>query len=207
MRIIAGHWKGRRLSRVPGSVRPTSDRLRESLFNVLGNRVEGSRWLDAFAGSGAVGLEALSRGAVFVLFNEKDRRVCEVVRHNLDICRRSDGPAVKGSYEVRAEDAFVLLRRVQAPVFDFVFLDPPYRFLRYRKLLERLLEAPFVGSDTLVLLEVFKKSPPDLVPAAFHTTRSLAAGDSRILFLRSELNRSTNRTNKRADEALYGSEH
>ncbi len=128
MRIIAGHWKGKRLSRVPGSVRPTSDRLRESLFNVLGNRVEGSRWLDAFAGSGAVGLEALSRGAVFVLFNEKDRRVCEVVRHNLDICRRSDGPAVKGSYEVRAEDAFVLLRRVQAPVFDFVFLDPPIGF-------------------------------------------------------------------------------
>src|SRR5262245_15844050 len=87
MRIIAGALKGRRLASVPGDqVRPTSDSLRETLFNVLGPTLEGARVLDAFAGTGALGLEAHSRGAAFVTFVEQDPRAVKVITANVAHC-------------------------------------------------------------------------------------------------------------------------
>lgn len=105
MRIIAGRFKGNRLKVPRSDVRPTSDRLRGSLFSALGDKMlQGSLWLDAFAGTGAVGIEALSRGAEHVIFNDRDRIAYQVVRDNLERCGIEEGCTL-----VR-KDVFVLLR-------------------------------------------------------------------------------------------------
>jgi 16S rRNA (guanine(966)-N(2))-methyltransferase RsmD len=118
MRVIAGEFRSRRLKSVPGlDVRPTPDRLREALFNVLASRVEGCTFLDAYAGTGAVGIEALSRGAAQAIFIENHPSALRVLRENL----RALGLQAR-SCVIRA-DAPVALKSVHA---DIVFLDPPY---------------------------------------------------------------------------------
>jgi 16S rRNA (guanine966-N2)-methyltransferase len=123
LRVIAGSLKGRRLqSGAWSGLRPTADRLRETLFNVLARRVEGARVLDAYAGTGAIGIEALSRGASFVTFVERDRRARELIERNLERCGVSNGCAIIHAHTARA---FELLR--QGPSrFDIIVLDPPY---------------------------------------------------------------------------------
>jgi 16S rRNA (guanine966-N2)-methyltransferase len=118
IRIIAGSLKGRRIAG-PGwlGLRPTSDRLRESLFNVLADTVAGARVLDGFAGTGAVGIEALSRGAAHVTFVEQDPRAVDLIGENLTRC------GVTGGYTILRAD--VATARTPA-VFDLIFLDPPY---------------------------------------------------------------------------------
>ncbi len=120
MRIIAGTLKGRRLEapRWPG-LRPTSDRLRETLFNLLRARVPGARVLDAFAGTGAVGIEALSRGAAHVSFVERDPRACRLMAENLRRC------GVDGGYTMTRAAFPDAVDQLPGP-FDIVFLDPPY---------------------------------------------------------------------------------
>ena len=117
MRVIAGEFKGRRLHTARGSrTRPTADRVREALFSMLGD-VSGARVLDLFAGSGALGIEALSRGAESALFVERDRRALAALRRNLE--------AVGADADVRSQD---VLRFLASPAgtFDLVFCDPPY---------------------------------------------------------------------------------
>jgi 16S rRNA (guanine966-N2)-methyltransferase len=120
MRIIAGTLKGRRLDAPtwPG-LRPTSDKLRETLFNVLQGRLPGARVLDAFAGSGAVGIEALSRGAAHVVFVEREARARALIAANLARCR------VSGGYTIERGSVEDVLSRLE-PDYDVVFLDPPY---------------------------------------------------------------------------------
>jgi 16S rRNA (guanine966-N2)-methyltransferase len=118
MRVIAGELRSRRLKTLPGlTTRPTPDRLRETLFNVLAPVIEGCVFLDAYAGTGAVGIEALSRGARRCVFVEKHRAAVEVIRENL----ASLGLANRA--EVYAGKAVAVLERLPA---DIVFLDPPY---------------------------------------------------------------------------------
>src|ERR671918_2211454 len=121
MRIIAGALKGRRLEAPdwPG-VRPTSDKLRETLFNVLAPRIRGARVLDGFAGSGAVGIEALSRGAAHVTFVDQDPRAVRLIEENLARCKVSDRYVI---IRARFDQAAT---RLAAATFDLVFLDPPY---------------------------------------------------------------------------------
>src|SRR5687767_14823586 len=122
MRIIAGQYKGRRL-KAPSweGVRPTSDKLRETLFNILSPRIDGARVVDGFAGTGAVGIEALSRGAAHVLFIERDRRAAALIASNLDRC------GVKQGYTIECGDVASVLRRSPgATERDLVLLDPPY---------------------------------------------------------------------------------
>ncbi len=118
MRVIAGRFRSRRLKSIPGqTVRPTPDRLRESLFSILAPRLEGSIFLDAYAGTGAVGIEALSRGAKHVLFMEHNHRAITVLRENLASLNISDeATVVRGA-------AAVLLPNYPA---DIAFIDPPY---------------------------------------------------------------------------------
>jgi len=122
MRIVAGQYGSRRLVTPPGSAtRPTSDRVREALFSVLGPAVQGARVLDLFAGSGALGLEALSRGAVSAVFVERSPRALAAIAANL---------ATLGvEAEVRRMEARAALRTASArgEAYDLVFLDPPYR--------------------------------------------------------------------------------
>lgn len=123
MRIIAGKYKGRHLKSPPSlEVRPTSDRLRETLFNVIAPRVAGARFLDLCAGSGAVGIEALSRNAAHVTFVDRSRKMCALIEANLDLCRVPEDDA-----EVMPSEAVTFLRRRKsATAWDLVFFDPPY---------------------------------------------------------------------------------
>jgi 16S rRNA (guanine(966)-N(2))-methyltransferase RsmD len=135
MRIIAGEFRSRRLKSIPGAAtRPTTDRLRETLFDILGPRIEGATFLDAYAGTGAVGIEALSRGAAHAIFLERHRKALEAIRQNL----------VSLDIEARATVVTgpVLLTLPKHPA-DIVFLDPPYDLEReYAAVLELLSETP-----------------------------------------------------------------
>ncbi len=118
MRIIAGQFGSRKLKSVPGlAVRPTPDRLRESLFSILASRIDGATFIDAYAGSGAIGIEALSRGAKRVIFIERNKLALAVIRENLASLRIEDHVTVLPGR------AAVLLREQHA---DITFLDPPY---------------------------------------------------------------------------------
>lgn len=178
MRIIAGKFRGRKLTTIRGPIRPTADRLRESLFNMLGQTVEDSTWLDLFCGSGAVGLEALSRGARLVVFNDQNPTARKLLDRNLELCGISHG------FEIHNRDAFSLIRSYRGSAFDFIFLDPPYDFARYQKLLCKLLPSPVWNENTVLLLEIFKKTKLDFIPSELEITHRLQAGDSVILSLR-----------------------
>ena len=127
MRVIAGQYRGRVLKNPQGmQTRPTSDRLRETLFNVLAPRIEGVRFLDLCAGSGAVGIEALSRGAARVTFVDQSAAACKAVRQNLEGCC---GPDAVLRHDVVTADAEKFLRAVvsdEALSWDVAFYDPPY---------------------------------------------------------------------------------
>lgn len=122
LRVIAGEAKGRRLKSVPGlETRPTADRVRQTLFDILGD-VGGERVLDLFAGTGALGIEALSRGASKATFVESDAAAAAVIRDNLAVCGFADRAAVRRS----DAEAFLARRAPASARFDLVFLDPPY---------------------------------------------------------------------------------
>ncbi|HEX8801290.1 MAG TPA: 16S rRNA (guanine(966)-N(2))-methyltransferase RsmD, partial [Terriglobales bacterium] len=125
MRVIAGQYRSRPLKSLPGlDLRPTSDRLRETLFNVLASSstLEGSVWLDLFAGTGAVGMEAISRGAKHVYFVESERKHARLIRENLQSLRITD------RFDIYESDVAPALRALGASgvTCDFCFLDPPY---------------------------------------------------------------------------------
>jgi 16S rRNA (guanine966-N2)-methyltransferase len=173
MRVIAGSLKGRRLA-TPGwdGLRPTSDKLRETLFNVLASRIEGARVLDGFAGTGAVGIEALSRGAAHVTFVESDPRAVRLVQRNLDHCRVGDRYAI---IRARFADA---ARRFSAGSFGLVFLDPPYRSEDMTVVLEAA--APLVAPDGLVVLEHARRDVAPPAAASIVKTRDILSGDSAL---------------------------
>lgn len=129
MRVIAGRFRGRRLTVPRGSgTRPTADRVREALFSMLGD-IEGETVLDLFAGTGALGIEALSRGAASVVFVERDRLALHALRANLAALGFDEtGSEQPASVQVRAQDALKALDRAIAggEIYDLVFLDPPY---------------------------------------------------------------------------------
>jgi len=146
VRVIAGAFKGRRLDAPPGTnTRPTSDRVRESLFQILGP-LDGLKALDLYAGSGSLGIEALSRGAASAEFVEEDPRAAEVIRANLD--------AIGITAQVHRRDALAYLRAQPGP-FDLVFCDPPYALSeRLGPELSRLLP-----QSPLIVTESDKRSP------------------------------------------------
>ena len=178
MRIIGGQYRGRRLAKVPKPVRPSTDRLREALFSSLAGSIKGSVWLDLFAGSGAVGLEALSRGGRHVIFNDRSSRALRLVRKNLEIYK------VEKGYEIHQMDAFVLLKKLKLPTLDFVFLDPPRDFGRYEKLLKEVSRIAVLQPSTQVILETFKKAKLGFFPEALTVVRKLRVGDNQLIFLR-----------------------
>ena len=177
MRIVAGTFKGRRIDAPTwDGLRPTSDKLRETLFNVLAPRMAGARFLDGFAGTGAVGIEALSRGAAHVTFVEHDARAVALIRNNLERCGISDRYAI-----IRARFAGTA-RPPDGGSFDIVFLDPPYGA---RELLDALeAAAPLVQPQTLLVIEHARRdSAPDSA-GMLDRLRVLTSGDSALAFYR-----------------------
>jgi 16S rRNA (guanine(966)-N(2))-methyltransferase RsmD len=177
MRVIAGALKGRRLDTPdwPG-LRPTSDRLRETLFNVLAAQVVDARVLDGYAGTGAVGIEALSRGAADVTFIEQDARAVRLIERNLARCAVTERHAI-----IRAGFAEAA-RRLPAGRFDLVLLDPPYR---PEAMIEALdAAAPLLApGGTLVLEHARRHEAPDRI-GSLTKSRDIPSGDSALSLYR-----------------------
>jgi 16S rRNA (guanine(966)-N(2))-methyltransferase RsmD len=154
VRVVAGRWGGRRLTSPKGTAtRPTSDRVREAVFSILGGRVQDARVLDLFAGSGALGLEALSRGAAAVTFVDSAPAAIRAVEANLE--------ALGGEAEVRRGDALRFVRAApgEARHYDLVLLDPPYRLAaRLGRELSEALPA-VLAHDALVVSESDRRAP------------------------------------------------
>jgi 16S rRNA (guanine(966)-N(2))-methyltransferase RsmD len=180
MRIIAGQYRSRPLKSLPGlDLRPTSDRLRETLFNVLAasSTLAGSVWLDMFAGTGAVGIEALSRGARQVYFVESERKHARLLRENLQYLKISAG------YEVQEREVAQALPLLEesGEVCDFCYLDPPYRLHgAYERTLEYLGQSRLVGPESIVITEHEKKFDPGETFGALARYRKIAQGDAAL---------------------------
>jgi 16S rRNA (guanine966-N2)-methyltransferase len=155
MRVIAGTFRSRQLRSLKGLVlRPTSDRLRETLFNVLASRIEGSRFIDAFAGTGAVGIEAISRGASDVVFIENHPPAATLIQKNLDSLKIHSVAKVLALDVMRGLQIVAAAQKPDTPPFDIVFLDPPYAASGdYRRALTFLGEAVFLSDGSLVIAE------------------------------------------------------
>lgn len=150
LRIIAGSAKGRKLKLVPGdSTRPIMDRAKEALFSILGQGIVNAAFLDLFAGTGSVGLEALSRGAGQVLFIENDRKAIQTIYDNLKHTRLEENATV------RMQDAFELLKRPPETPFDYIFVAPPQYLGLWRRTLELLdVNAGWISDATTVIVQI-----------------------------------------------------
>lgn len=181
MRIVGGRFKGRPLrSPTSPATRPTADRLRETLFNVLahayGDPVSGGRVIDLFAGTGALGLEALSRGAAHALFVEQGSEARALIRDNVEAL------GVAGLCRIFRRDA-TKLGDVQAAPFDLAFLDPPYGHGLGEAALVSLRDGNWLSPGAVLVLEE-AVSADVTIPAGFATVERRDSGDTQLLFLR-----------------------
>lgn len=188
MRVIAGTYRSRILKSLKGlALRPTSDRLRETLFNVLGPGVAGSRFLDLFAGTGAIGIEALSRGASEVVFVENHSPAAALIRGNLESLSIRKGATVLIAEALRGVKKLASRQnqRGGGALFDFVFLDPPYSASKdYSRVLEFLGSGDLLASAGIVIAEHGRSSelPEDV--GTLGRYRVLKQGDAALSFYR-----------------------
>lgn len=179
LRIIGGEWRGRKLH-FPGApnLRPTPDRVRETLFNWLMPVIHGARCLDLFAGSGALGLEALSRGANFTTFVDSHKKVIQALQDHLDLLNASD------KAEVLQIDSVKFLKN-EAKVYDVVFLDPPYHLDFMGKVVPLLEKNGWLSNNAMLYLEIEKRQSLPELPANWQQLKEKTAGEvSYFLFQR-----------------------
>jgi 16S rRNA (guanine966-N2)-methyltransferase len=184
MRIIAGKYRSRILKSLKGSaLRPTSDRLRETLFNVLGPAIVGSRFVDVFAGTGAVGIEALSRSAAEAIFIENHAPAAKLIRQNLDSLEITSGATILTADALRGLEMLASRQESSTPPVDYVFLDPPYAAaVDYARTLEFLGSAAFLAPDAFVIFEHHHKFTLPEQFGALRRTRVLKQGDATLTF-------------------------
>jgi 16S rRNA (guanine966-N2)-methyltransferase len=184
MRVIAGKYRSRRLRALPGmDLRPTADRLRETLFDVLSAgrpaALEGTLWIDLYAGTGAVGIEALSRGAGWVYFVESSAQGAALIRRNLQSLGLDTGFRVLETNSARALGKL----EAQGAEADFVFLDPPYRMqAEYRHVLSALANSKLLKPSATIIAEHQRKFDPGEVFRSLARYRKLEQGDSALSF-------------------------
>jgi 16S rRNA (guanine966-N2)-methyltransferase len=166
LRIISGTAKGMRIQSVPGdTTRPVTDRVKESLFNILASDVRGSTWLDLFAGTGSIGIEALSRGAKFVCFNEMNRQAVQTINTNLEITR------LKANCQVTQGDAFNLLRTPPAQSFDYIYIAPPQYKSMWSEALQMLdSNSGWLSEDGWVIVQIH---PVELTDVSLHNLEEI----------------------------------
>jgi 16S rRNA (guanine(966)-N(2))-methyltransferase RsmD len=184
MRIISGQFRSRQLKGTPpAGLRPTGDKLRGTLFNIFGPSIEGSGFLDACAGMGGVGIEAISRGARFVHFIDFSRKSCAMIRNNLA------GLEVRSGYrilEMELHKAFRVLER-EGTSFDIVFLDPPYnREDLYTMTLETASAGTLLKEAGILVMEHSKRYDPPAAAGLLQRYRTLVQGDSCLSFYRKD---------------------
>ena len=182
MRIIAGAYKGRTLKSPPAmQVRPTSDRLRETLFNVIAPRITDARFLDLCAGTGAVGIEALSRGASHTTFVDRSRKICTLIEANVALCRISEDHA-----EIYNSEVIDFLRQAvswKMTPWDIVFYDPPYKD-DPRPVLEFFAthQPQLLSDEGIIIVEHHHKLELPVVLGKLERTRVLKQSDSSLSF-------------------------
>ena len=154
MRVIAGKARSLRLKTIEGmDTRPTTDRIKETLFNMIAPSIFGSIFLDLFSGSGGIGIEALSRGAKEAVFVEKNPKAMACIKENLKFTKLSDKALTM------TKDALTALYQLEGEkVFDFIFMDPPYDMGLEKKVLEYLAESELVYEDTVIIVEASKNT-------------------------------------------------
>jgi 16S rRNA (guanine966-N2)-methyltransferase len=184
VRIIAGTFRSRSIKTLEGqATRPTSDRLKETLFNVLQSRIRGSSFLDCFAGSGNIGIEAVSRGASSLVFIESSEKACRIIRENLDTLGLADSPSIQ-LFHCAVEAGLKILRQ-EGRKFDIVFLDPPYREVaQYGRVFQRLTEYGLISQEGLAIAEHSKHEIPEWESSGLEHFREVRQGDSVLSFLR-----------------------
>jgi len=182
MRVISGVYRGRQLTTLKSvKLRPTSDQLRETLFDVLGSGIEGAVFLDAYAGSGAVGIEALSRGAAEVVFVEQHRAAVAVIRKNLEAL------AVGSDFRLMTTEVTKAVKKLteEGARFDYVFLDPPYAEVReYHHALRKLGRSGLLGAQSLVIAEHSRHTRLEEQYGTLVRVRLLRHGDAQLGFYR-----------------------
>ncbi len=182
MRIIAGRLKGRRLAAVRGPVRPTADRVREAVFNILGSAVEGARVLDLFAGSGAMGIEALSRGAATAVFVEDHPAAVGVLRRNLELC----GLTAAGQVRAQAAAAALKALSAQGRQFEVIFCDPPYGRGLAADSLARLAAGSLAAPGAVAVVEHSRREELAAVYESWGRRQERRYGDTVVSFYRRE---------------------
>jgi len=186
MRVIAGKYRSRQLKSLKGmALRPTSDRLRETLFNILGERVAGARFVDAFAGTGAVGIEALSRGAQEVVFIEKHAPAATLIKKNLESLEVREGARVLPVDTLHGLEILAKENSGGGNVPEIVFLDPPYANAEdYDRVLAFLGFGALLGAGSLVIAEHRRKFELPETVGNLQRVRVLRQGDATLSFYR-----------------------
>jgi 16S rRNA (guanine966-N2)-methyltransferase len=181
LRVVGGTVRGRRLKVPQGrDVRPTLDRIREALFSILGAEVEGCVVLDAFAGSGALGIEALSRGAERAVFCDADPECIQVIRGNLRDCDLADRAVV---LRTRLPEGLARVKESLTGPCDLVFLDPPYGAGERERILEGLGRFALLKERARIVFEHAQKDAFSCVPAGFVVEKERRYGDTMLTFL------------------------
>jgi 16S rRNA (guanine966-N2)-methyltransferase len=177
LRIVAGKWRSRLLdiADAPG-LRPTSERVRETLFNWLAPCIQGSRCLDLFAGTGALGFEALSRGATSVVFVENSRRAAKAIETSAQILDASGA-------DVHCGDAAEYVRNARPATFDIIFLDPPFADDRLEALCRLIDETGVLAPGGRVYLEQDRARPETPLPDRWHALKNKTAGNVRYMLI------------------------
>jgi 16S rRNA (guanine966-N2)-methyltransferase len=188
MRVISGKYRSRPLRSLRGmDIRPTSDRLRETLFDVLcaGNpeALAGTVWLDLYAGTGAVGIEALSRGATKVYFAESSKAAADLIAANLKSLGIAAGFEIVRTEVAKAIRQWEAAGEISGKRANFVFLDPPYRMKEeYEKTLVAIAESPLLQADSVVIAEHEKRFDPGVEFGQLRRYRKLEQGDAALSF-------------------------
>lgn len=179
LRVIAGKAKGRKLKSVPGdTTRPITDRVKEALFNIIAGDVVDSNWWDVFAGTGAVGIEALSRGASFARFSDSNRVPIETIKSNVEHC------GFKARAEIRRADAFAFLSSPPDRAFEYIYIAPPQYQEMWAKALELLDDnIGWLAEDGWVIAQIDPKEYKALLLENMEEFEQRRYGSTLLLFL------------------------
>ncbi len=185
LRVIAGKAKGRKLKSVPGdTTRPVTDRVKEALFNILAGDVIDSRWWDVFAGTGAIGIEALSRGANFVRFTDSNRAPIETIKSNVEHC------GFTKQSEIHRGDAFTFLSKSADAQFEYIYIAPPQYFEMWEKAIQLVdKNINWLSDDGWVIVQIAPKEYKNLSLEKFEEIEQRKYGSTLLIFYERKFNK------------------